>query len=170
MSPTVDTRNGDSRAGSSSVGGINLVFLRPNLGANGCKVITDVVEAEVFSAETVSGVRELGCKVSLLEVDKVLCSVVVLVATEVFNTHTSVVAVLVREKDVSSIFEGGVLAPLVSMVRGGTFVGVIKEESMDEAKESSTKLNTLNSIEWKINFVHVAPHPPWSPTRGSINT
>ena len=99
---------------------MNLVFLRPNLGANGCKVTTDVVEAEVFSAETVSGVQELGCKVLLLDVDEddvVICSVVVVMATEVFNSHTSVVVVLVGEKDVSSIFEGGVLAPLVLMVR-----------------------------------------------------
>ena len=151
---------------------MNLVFFRPNLGANGCKVTTDVVEAEVFNAETVSGVQELGCRVLLLDVDEddvVICSVVVVMATEVFNSHTSVVVVLVGEKDVSSIFEGGVLAPLVLMVRGGTFVGVSKEESRDEAGESSTKLSSLNSIERKINFIHVAPHPPRSPTRGSID-
>ena len=81
---------------------MNLVFLRPNLGANGCKVTTDVVEAEVFSAETVSGVQELGCKVLLFDVDEdgvVICSVeVVVMATEVFHSHTSVVVVLVGEK------------------------------------------------------------------------
>ena len=89
----------------------------------------------------------------------VLCLVVVVVVvTEVFNTG------IVRGKDVSSIFRVGSLALVVLVVRDGTFVGVSREESRDEARESSTELGVLNSMRRKERF-----HPRGSPPTTESN-
>ena len=89
----------------------------------------------------------------------VLCLVVVVVVvTEVFNTG------IVRGKDVSSILRVGSLAPVVLVVRDGTFVGVSREESRDEARESLTELEGIHSMERNGRF-----HPRGSPPTTESN-